>query len=125
METIRIILKNDHNWISPSLSEWRVLMYRTVTVLFDQAVEAAKLLYIHASALLSRTFRSSATPELAPNIIAILPVVEKPLQWRADEATFFSANTVIDELYLYASSDGHTELTTKFSIIIDLEITRI
>ena len=71
-------------------------------------------------------FRSSATPELAPNIIAMLPVVEKPLLRRTDESAFFSANTVIDEpLYLYASSNGLTDLTTKFSIIIDLEITRI
>ena len=108
METCRILLKNGHNWISPSLSKWRVLRYKIVTVLFDEAVEGAKLLYIQASALHSRTFRSSATPELAPNIIAILPVFEKPLLWRTD-----------------ASSDGHIKLTTKFSIIIDLVITRI
>ena len=88
-----------------------MLRYRIVTVLFDQAVTGAKVLYIHASALHPRTLRSSATPELAPNIIAILPVVENPLLWQADEATSSWANTVIDELYLYASSDGQTELT--------------
>ena len=72
METIRILLKNGHDWISPSLSEWRVQRYKIVMVLFDQAIEGAKLLYIYASALNSRTFRSSATPELASNIIAII-----------------------------------------------------
>ena len=111
MVRIRMLLKNRHNWIFLSLSKWQVLRYKIVTVLFDQAVvpsEDAKLLYIHAFALHSRTFQSSATPEFAPNIIAILPVVEKPLLWRTD-----------------ASSDGHIKLTTKFSIIIDLVITRI
>ena len=108
------------------MSEWRVLRYIIVAVLFDQVVEGATLLYIHASTLHSRTFQSSATRELAANIIAIIPVFDKPLLWRTDQASFFSANSVIDEPpYLYTSSDGHTELTTKFSIIIELEITRI
>ena len=125
METIRILLKNGDNQKSPSLSGWRVLRYRIVTVLFDEPVKA-KLLYIHSSSLHPRTFRSSAFPKLAPNIITILPVVENPLLWRSDEATFFSTNTKVeDPIYLYASSDGHTDLTTKFSIIIDLEISHL
>ena len=123
METIRILLKNGHNWISSSLSEWRVLRYRIVTVLFDQPVvpsENAKLVYIHASAFHSRTFRTSATLDLAPNIIAILLVVKKPLLCKLMKPLFFSANTMIDgPLYIYASSDCHTKLTTKFSTIIE------